>query len=158
MPIKLRYPLNETMITERLNFMRDAVDQLKDFQKYSKEEFCSKENLYCPAADTFLRKALQAMLDIAGHIVTRIPGAKPREYKEDMQALIKHKIISSELAPKALAMAGYRNRMIHFYYEITPEELYGIIQDDLPDLEEYIKQISQFVLDHKEDKKFTMKF
>lgn len=38
-------------------------------------------------------------------------------------------------------MAGYRNRMVHFYDEVTPEELYQIVQDDIKDIEEHRYEI-----------------
>jgi uncharacterized protein YutE (UPF0331/DUF86 family) len=32
-------------------------------------------------------------------------------------------------------MAGFRNRLTHFYDEVTPRELYGIVHRELGDLE-----------------------
>jgi len=50
-------------------------------------------------------------------------------------------------------MAGYRNRMVHFYDEITPQELYRIVTKDLGDFETFaaaavrvIKNPSEFDL------------
>jgi uncharacterized protein YutE (UPF0331/DUF86 family) len=31
-------------------------------------------------------------------------------------------------------LAGYRNRLVHFYHEIETEELYKICKDDLHDI------------------------
>jgi len=42
-------------------------------------------------------------------------------------------------------MAGYRNRLIHFYDEVTPEELYEILQDDLKDIETFAKALKDLV-------------
>ena len=46
-------------------------------------------------------------------------------------------------------MAGYRNRIVHFYAEIIPEELYGIINNDLGDFEIFLKAVKN-VLEHPE--------
>ena len=50
-------------------------------------------------------------------------------------------------------MAGYRNRMVHFYDEITPQELYRIVRKDVGDFEQFaaaavrvIKNPSEFDL------------
>jgi uncharacterized protein YutE (UPF0331/DUF86 family) len=32
-------------------------------------------------------------------------------------------------------LAGYRNRLVHFYQEVTPEELYQICKEELGDVE-----------------------
>jgi len=31
-------------------------------------------------------------------------------------------------------LAGYRNRLVHFYHEVTAEELYRICKDELGDV------------------------
>ena len=51
-------------------------------------------------------------------------------------------------------MAGYRNRMVHFYGEITEKELYGIIQKELGDFLVFCKCIVK-LLNHPE--KFKMR-
>jgi len=42
-------------------------------------------------------------------------------------------------------MAGYRNRLVHLYHEITPEELYGIIQDEVDSLKDFILQTLEYL-------------
>ncbi len=42
-------------------------------------------------------------------------------------------------------MAGYRNRMVHFYREITPAELFKIVRNNLNDIEEFLRQIRNFI-------------
>ena len=38
-------------------------------------------------------------------------------------------------------MAGYRNRMVHFYGEIKEREIYNIIQEELEDFYTFLKHI-----------------
>jgi len=38
-------------------------------------------------------------------------------------------------------MAGYRDRLVHFYEEITPKELYQIVTGDLGDLEIFAQAV-----------------
>jgi len=42
-------------------------------------------------------------------------------------------------------MAGYRNRLVHFYDEVSEAELYKIIQNNLGDIEEFVRQIAAFL-------------
>jgi uncharacterized protein YutE (UPF0331/DUF86 family) len=44
-------------------------------------------------------------------------------------------------------MAGYRNRMVHFYGEITEKEIYHIIQEELGDIYTFITYISEVLKD-----------
>src|SRR3989338_7958397 len=89
-------------------------------------------------AEHHLRRALEAVFDIAGHIVSRFPyapGKRPKTIKEIARALGDKGVVDKEFAEKRLVkMAGYRNRLVHFYDEISPQELYRIVTSDLGDI------------------------
>ena len=42
-------------------------------------------------------------------------------------------------------MAGYRNRLVHFYHEISDRELYAILINNLSDVEAFVKEIKRFI-------------
>ena len=42
-------------------------------------------------------------------------------------------------------MAGYRNRLTHFYADVTPEEIYKIIQKDLNDFTVFLFAIQNLL-------------
>lgn len=81
-------------------------------------------------------------MDIGAHILSRIPGARPSSYKDIPRLLERHKILPPDFAANQLTkMAGYRNRMVHFYGEITEKEIYQIIQEELQDLHAFCTHI-----------------
>ncbi len=45
-------------------------------------------------------------------------------------------------------MAGYRNRLTHFYDEVTPGELYSILTTKLPDIEAVLDEILHWLREH----------
>ena len=96
-------------------------------------------------AEHYLRRALEAVFDIGGHIISRFsysPGKRPKSLKEIGLALGEKGIVNKTFAAKKLIeMAGYRNRLVHFYEEITPKELYQIVTKDLNDLEIFARSI-----------------
>ena len=47
-------------------------------------------------------------------------------------------------------MAGYRNRMVHFYQEISNQELYEICSRQLGDVESLLNALLKWVNDHPE--------
>ena len=47
-------------------------------------------------------------------------------------------------------MAGYRNRLVHYYKEISNEEIYEILQNDLGDLEKFLKEIEKFLKKYRQ--------
>jgi len=81
-------------------------------------------------------------MEIGSHILSRIPGARPASYKDIPRLLEKHKIIPADFVTNSLTkMAGYRNRMVHFYGEITEKEIYMIIQEELEDFYKFLEHI-----------------
>ena len=89
-------------------------------------------------------------MDIGSHILSRIPGARPSSYKDIPRLLERHKILPNEYASNQLTkMAGYRNRMVHFYGEITEQEIYNIIQEELQDFYASCSYINKILRDPK---------
>jgi uncharacterized protein YutE (UPF0331/DUF86 family) len=83
-----------------------------------------------------LRRALEALFDIGGHILAKRFGSPVTEYKEIAQGLFERKILQKKEADSLRKMAGYRNRMVHFYHEISLEELQEICAHHLDDFDE----------------------
>jgi uncharacterized protein YutE (UPF0331/DUF86 family) len=54
-------------------------------------------------------------------------------------------IISEDLAEQLVKMAGYRNRLVHLYHQVSDEELYEIIQDNLKDIARFKYQILEYI-------------
>jgi uncharacterized protein YutE (UPF0331/DUF86 family) len=47
-------------------------------------------------------------------------------------------------------MAGYRNRLVHFYSAVTPEELFHIRSSRLNDIETVLSALLQWLQAHPE--------
>lgn len=47
-------------------------------------------------------------------------------------------------------MAKYRNRMVHFYDEVTPPELHGIVTQHLDDFGRILGAITGWLAQHSE--------
>jgi len=137
--------LNRGMIGDRLTNIRNCLIEMHKLGKLSKEEFLSDVRNWA-ACETFLRHALEDIFDIGRHILARIGGFESGiEYKSIARGLSDKGVISREMGEKLVPIAGYRNRLVHLYKEITPGEIYDIIQSDLPDIENFIREIEVFL-------------
>lgn len=144
-----RIPLSREVLRSRLSYIEDSMRSLERFVGMSFDEFRAKADNF-RIAHYDLHRALEAAMDIGSHILSRIPGARATSYKEIPFLLGKHKIVPLSFAEKELLqMAGYRNRMVHFYSEITEKELYRIIQENLKDFEKFCGYISKLIADPK---------
>ncbi|MGD9347171.1 MAG: DUF86 domain-containing protein, partial [Candidatus Aminicenantes bacterium] len=67
------------------------------------------------------------------------------EYKEISKSLFERKILHKKDADVLRKMAGYRNRMVHFYHEISPEELQEICAHHLDEIELLLDRLLDWV-------------
>lgn len=137
--------INITMITGRIEVIRSALTRLEDLSKLSQEDFLG-DYKNPAAAETFLRHCLEATFDIGRHILAKTGKFRlAHEYKDIARGLGESGVLSQSLVQKFVEMAGYRNRIVHFYHEITDEELYQILQTDLGDFRHFLEEIGQFL-------------
>lgn len=136
---------NMPMLTGRIDAIRTALSRLKDLNKLSEKNFL--EDYKNPAsAETFLRHCLEGIFDIGRHLLAKSGKFRlTHEYKDIARGLSEIGVISKPLTQKLMEMAGYRNRIVHFYHEITDEELYQILQNDLKDIESFLEEIGRFL-------------
>jgi uncharacterized protein YutE (UPF0331/DUF86 family) len=101
------------------------IDALQDLRLEEKAAFLSDRHRVA-AAESYLRRSLEALFDIGRHILAKEFAIPATEYKEIAKGLFEKNILEAKEADLMRKMAGYRNRMIHFYHEVGPEELHEI--------------------------------
>jgi uncharacterized protein YutE (UPF0331/DUF86 family) len=142
---KHRIPLNKEVFRMRISYIEDSLRSLERFKGVAFNEFHSNpDNFRITFYD--IHRALEAIMDIGSHILSRIPGTRPSSYKNIPRLLERHRIIPNVFATNQLTkMAGYRNRMVHFYGEITEQEIYNIIQEELQDFYAFCSYIIEIL-------------
>ncbi len=116
--------LNIKLIEDRLGFINKALQKLKKLSSLTEEDFLKGD---APAiAESYLRRSLEAMFDIGRHITAKAAGKGIIEYKDIANALGNMGVITKEHVMRLRLMAGYRNRLVHFYHEVTDKELFSI--------------------------------
>ena len=136
--------INRLLVKQRLSMISDYCKELDHLKRLPKEQFI--ENLNSAAAESFLRRSLEAVFDIGRHILAKSGKVElAGEYKSIASGLIKVGAVSTELGDTLIEMAGYRNRLVHLYHMVEAEELYHIVQNNTSDLKEFVRQINEFI-------------
>ncbi|MCY4662593.1 MAG: DUF86 domain-containing protein [Acidobacteria bacterium] len=115
------------------------LDDLRDFQR---------DQRMVAAAESYLRRALEALLDIARHVLAKGFGRGAAEYAEVARQLGDVAVVSRDQAERLLLMARYRNRLVHVYDEVTETELYDILTRHLGDIPEVVDAITDWMAAH----------
>ena len=138
-------PIEKEKVSERIGDIKRALAKLESYKNLSSKDLQEDEDAFALVA-YWLRIALEGVLTIGTHVVSRLPSnGKKKDYTRVLVSLGDYGIIPQEFANKIRGMAGYRNRLVHLYWEVTPEELAHTLREDIEDFEEFIRHIGKFL-------------
>jgi uncharacterized protein YutE (UPF0331/DUF86 family) len=121
------------IVAQRAEYVFQMVSEIRRLPLENVHVFSAdKRKIW--AAESCLRRGLEALLDLGRHILAKCFAKGVTEYKQIAEELEKEKVLSPGNATLLRTLAGYRNRMVHFYDKIGPEELYAICSKELEDL------------------------
>jgi uncharacterized protein YutE (UPF0331/DUF86 family) len=141
--------LNSILLEQRLVLIASYLFELEKLARISKKDFLA-DKTKTGAAESYLRRSLEAIFDIGRHILAKTGSLDlAMEYKAIARGLAQKDIVDRKIGQKLVEMAGYRNRLVHLYSEVTDEELYSIIIEDLDDIRNFVRQIRNFMTQNK---------
>jgi len=88
-----------------------------------------------------LQRAVQAMLDLAAHVVAREGIGVPDELAASFDLLKRAGILDDEVADRMRRMTGFRNVAVHEYRKLDPSIVDSIVRDRLGDLRAFARII-----------------
>jgi uncharacterized protein YutE (UPF0331/DUF86 family) len=136
--------VNLKVVHDRLQLIETCLDDLKSSVPVSSFEEFTADRRNAAAAESMLRRAIQSLFDLVRHLVAKAYGRGLLEYRE-LARLAKEKdlVHDPRLADVLQKLAGYRNRLTHFYDEVTEEELYDIVRNRLQDIEDLARELEK---------------
>jgi uncharacterized protein YutE (UPF0331/DUF86 family) len=84
-----------------------------------------------------LQRAVQAMIDLAAHVVTRERLGLPDSLGASFSLLERSGVIDATLAERLRRMTGFRNVAVHEYRRLDPAVLDGIVRERLGGLRSF---------------------
>ncbi len=141
--------VSRRVVADRLAWVERMVAEIRTLPLTDRDAFfADRRNLW--AAESCLRRALEALLDLGRHILAKGFGIGVSEYREIAARLEEQQVLSADEAALLRTMAGYRNRLVHFYHEVSPEELYEVCAHRLGDLEQVLAAYRCWLQEHPE--------
>lgn len=129
-------------VRTKLQYVRDTVRRLEDIRSRGREAFLA-DSIVQSAAERYLQIGIEAILDLAGHIIAREGLAVSTTYRGAMETLLREGILPASHKEIFLRMVSFRNRIVHLYDEIDPGEVFTILESHLGDFETFIRAITQ---------------
>jgi len=137
------------MFDERgiLDHLRELSESLKDWKRYQSiplEELHTdrdKRNMVLHA----LLISIQSAIDIANHIIAEKGLRKPSTYRESFEILYEEGLIPKALSEKLSDLAGFRNVLVHIYWRLDIDAVYGVLQNDFAALKEFERIVKKLL-------------
>lgn len=136
-------------VIAKAELIREMLVAIETLPLASEAEFSADVRMVA-AGESFLRRSLEALLDLGRHVLAKGFGKVVPDHAAVADELAARGILPPESAARLRLMARYRNRMVHFYDEVSPPELYGILTREREDVEEILKAIQGWLDAHPE--------
>lgn len=137
------------IVAERVSWIREMIRAIRALPLTSYDAFASDPRNVA-SAESYLRRGIEALLDLGRHMLAKGFGVAAAEYKDIGAGLAHEGVLSKEQGALLRQIAGYRNRMVHFYHEVTQEELYHLSTHGLIDLETLLEALVDWLRTHPE--------
>ncbi|RXE56341.1 hypothetical protein ABH15_09535 [Methanoculleus taiwanensis] len=119
-----------TGITGHLRELDEATGDWERYQAITLAELKAdrdRRNMVLHA----LLVSVQASIDIANHLVAARSTRRPETYRESFAILCEEGLIPEDLADQLSDLAGFRSVLVHVYWRLNLDEVYGVLQNDL---------------------------
>ncbi|CAN5908995.1 hypothetical protein BH23ACT2_BH23ACT2_28630 [soil metagenome] len=127
------------MITRRLRELDLRLGALDTLRRETTEGRYRSDLAVRAQIERHLQLAVQAVIDVAVHIVAEDVAGVPEDYGSAFMMLADQGLIDRSLAERLRDAAGLRNVLVHGYVDVDP----GIVWQSLDDLDD-LRQFAAF--------------
>lgn len=130
-----------------LAHLRELDESLKDWQRYqgiSLEDLKNdrdKRNMVLHA----MLVSVQSSIDVATYLIAEKGLGRPVTYRETFEIMGQCRLIPEELAEELSDLAGFRNVLVHIYWQLDLDQVYGILQNDLETLKLFLQEVKKLL-------------
>lgn len=134
--------VDKDILQRKILFMESTLKKLEKTAALSYEEFKVSFH-FADSVKYNLQVVIEAMIDIASHIVARERWGLPAASGDYIKLLMEHGVFGKEQGLRFIQMIRFRNRIVHLYQEVDEGQVYQILQEDLGDIRVFIKGITE---------------
>ena len=141
--------ISKRVVANRLDLIDSLLREIRSLPLENQSGFfADRRNIW--SAESCLRRSLEALFDVGRHILAKGFGSGVSEYKEIPLRLQEKTVLTETEAKLLTVLTGYRNRLVHFYHEVSALELFEICSRQLGDLEVIRNAYRRWMKEHPE--------
>ena len=135
-------------IQEHLKHLNKYYLLLLEAQKIQFDVFMS-DPIYQGSTERFLQLAIESCLNIGNRLISlyqfQRPVNTPETYADIFREIQKLGVVDREFETCLIKMARFRNRLVHLYWAIDKEAIYGFIHENLEDFKRFEQMVVAFL-------------
>ena len=135
---------NPDKVTKLISEMRKSLERLETISAINKNEFLKNPDKIDSLKYNFII-AIESAIDFCNHIISQNGYRIPNDYGDAFQVLFEQGAFNEEYIKELKLMAKFRNRLVHIYWEVSNEKIYDFLKNDLIDLNNFLKNIAEFL-------------
>ncbi|KJS15177.1 MAG: hypothetical protein VR69_14915 [Peptococcaceae bacterium BRH_c4b] len=132
--------VEHNILLEKISYIEKNLAFLESLSNKEEKGFLDSP-FFTGSAKYYLQTCIEAMLDIANHIIARERYRAPDNYVDAFRVLGEQGILPAKDLPAFYQIARFRNRVVHLYQEVDNKEVYKILQTGLDDFSIFIQAI-----------------
>jgi uncharacterized protein YutE (UPF0331/DUF86 family) len=134
--------VDNEIIFEKLRIIKENLAKLATLKDVPEDIFINDFQKY-DSAKYNLQTSIEAMLDICNHIIARKAYEIPKTNAEAFRLLCRKNILDSGMEDTFMAMARFRNRVVHMYEQVDNCEIWRMVSERLGDFQIFIEDITR---------------
>ncbi len=139
-------------IKEHLKHLNKYYQLLLEAQKIPHDVFINNP-IYQGSSERFLHLAIESCLNVGNRLISLYqfdrPISVPETYADIFREIQKLGVVDHEFEASLIKMARFRNRLVHLYWEIDPEAIYGFIHKNLEDFKRFEQMVVAFLIENR---------
>ena len=137
----------DEVVNDHLQRIVKYRNELEAISEKKESEFINNR-LLIAASERLFQLAIESCINIAAKILSieqfSKPVNPPETYADIFRELGNLGIVTKSLSEQLIAMAKFRNRLVHIYWEVDAKELYKYLTENLKDFQIFIDQIVRY--------------
>ena len=136
--------VDKPKLDQMLSNLRQFLTVLRNLAALSRKAFLADADKV-GNAKYHLVIAIECCIDVANHIIASENYRFPRDNSDSFAVLVEQGVLPAESREPLRAMARFRNRLVHLYWDVDDAKVHEYLQDGLGDIERFGNAIARHV-------------
>ena len=134
--------VDKPKLDQMLGNLKRYVASLQTLRAVPREQFLASPDKIGNAKYHFVI-AIECCIDVANHIIASQRFRMPRDNADSFVVLAEEGVLPAESKSAFRAMARFRNRLVHLYWEIDDDRIWTYLGESLADFERFASAVGQ---------------